>query len=127
MRRRRKFLPILVIALVAQILAPIAACWAASAAAGDPLQSIEICHTKALSGVGQGNEVGDQTGDHQKTDSACSLCCVAQATASLDAPQTALTRIHRNWERVAWCDKAPRVSGCRSGSNAQARAPPSLT
>jgi hypothetical protein len=52
---------------------------------------------------------------------------VAQATASLDAPQTALTRTDRHWQRVAWSDKAPRVSRCRSGSNAQARAPPSLT
>lgn len=127
MRRRQQFLPILVIALMAQILAPIAACWAASAAAADPLQSIEICHTKVLSGVGQGDEIGGQTGDHQKSDSACSLCCVAQATASLDAPQTALTRTDRHWQRVAWSDKAPRVSRCRSGSNAQARAPPSLT
>jgi hypothetical protein len=126
MRRRQKFLPILVVALVAQILAPIAACWAASAAAADPLQSVEICHTKAPFGVAQGDETGGQTGEH-RIDSACSLCCVVHAAASLDAPQTGLTTIYRHSQRVAWCDKAPRFSGWRSGSNAQARAPPWLT
>ena len=36
-RRLKKFLPIVLIALVVQIFAPIGACWAASIAASDPL------------------------------------------------------------------------------------------
>ena len=36
-RRLRKFLPIVLIAVMVQILAPVAACWAASIAASDPL------------------------------------------------------------------------------------------
>ena len=43
-RRLRKFLPIVLVALVVQILAPIAACWAASIATSDPLLGAAICH-----------------------------------------------------------------------------------
>ena len=48
MRRRLKnFLPIVLIALVVQIFAPIGACWAASIAASDPLAAAVICHGNA--------------------------------------------------------------------------------
>ncbi len=44
MRRLKNFLPIVLIALMVQILAPIGACWAASIAASDPLAGAVICH-----------------------------------------------------------------------------------
>ena len=46
-RRLRNFLPIVLIALMVQILAPIAACWAASIAASDPLHAAIICQDAA--------------------------------------------------------------------------------
>jgi hypothetical protein len=42
-RRLRKFLPIVLLALTVQILAPIAACWAPSIAGSDPLHAAIIC------------------------------------------------------------------------------------
>ena len=46
MRKRLKnFLPIVLIALLVQIFAPIGACWAASIAASDPLAGAVICGT----------------------------------------------------------------------------------
>ena len=48
-RRLRKFLPIVLIAVMVQILAPIAACWAASIAASDPLHAAVICHDNSAS------------------------------------------------------------------------------
>ena len=45
MRRRfQKFLPIILIALVVQILAPIGVTFAAAIAASDPLSAVPICH-----------------------------------------------------------------------------------
>ena len=43
MRRLKNFLPIVLIALMVQIFAPIGACWAASIAASDPLAGAAIC------------------------------------------------------------------------------------
>ena len=63
-RRLRKFLPIVMMALLVQILAPIAACWAAGIAASDPLAAAVICHDNAA----QTNGGGDQTGGHQAHD-----------------------------------------------------------
>ena len=84
MRRRfAKFLPIVLIALAVQILAPIGACWAAAVAVSDPLLAAEICHSDPASVSGQ----TDQSGEHRGHDGACSICCAAQAGASVDTLQ----------------------------------------
>jgi hypothetical protein len=121
-RRLEKFLPIVLIALAVQILAPIGACWAAAVAASDPLSTAEICHTD----LGQGSS--DQSGQHQAHDGACALCCAAQASSAFDAPQTAaMPAPHRAAAVVAWRAQAPDLRPFRAGSNAQARAPPDLS
>ena len=87
MRRRLwKFLPIVLMALTVQIFAPIGACWAASIAASDPLHNAAICSGAGASTAGQ----ADQTGEQRAHDGACSQCCVAQAAASADTPQSAV-------------------------------------
>ena len=123
-RRLRKFLPIVLIALTVQILAPIGACWAAIIAVADPLQAAVICHGAAVPVPGQ----TDQTGQPRAHDGACSLCCVVHAAASsIDTPQTAIAAPYRLPERVVWRDSAPDLFGLRTGSHAQARAPPQMT
>ena len=82
MRRLKKFLPIVLIALVVQIFAPIGACWAASIAASDPLAAAVICHGNADAASGQ----SDQTG-HRAHDGCCSVCSVLQTGAPVDVPQ----------------------------------------
>jgi hypothetical protein len=119
-RRLQKFLPIVLVALAVQILAPIAACWAAAVAASDPLQTAAICHD-AAGGAGQ----GDQDGQHQAHDGACAICCLAQAAGSFTPPETAFAAFVRPVGRIVWSDTIPDLSVSRSGSNAQARAPPS--
>lgn len=125
MRRRLKnFLPIVLIALVVQIFAPIGACWAASIAASDPLAAAVICHgnPNAASG-GQ----SDQTG-HRAHDGCCSVCSVLQTGAPVDVPQTAeAIAFERQQSSVVWVALTPDRFGSRAGSPAQARAPPSLT
>ena len=118
MRRRLKnFLPIILVALLVQILAPIGACWAASLAASDPLAGATICHGDANSGTGQ----GDQTAAHA---GCCSACSVLQTGAPVDGPQTAIATVHRVPSQVAWHDFAAELDCSRAGSPAQARAPP---
>jgi hypothetical protein len=122
-QRLRKFLPIVLIALIAQIFAPIGACWAASLAASDPVYAAAICHDDAASTSGQ----SDQTGGHRAHDGSCSLCCVTHAGASVDTPQTTFTTPSRHPERVVWRDSASDPRGYRTRSHAQARAPPATS
>jgi Protein of unknown function (DUF2946) len=122
-RRLRKFLPIVLMALAVQILAPIAACWAAVIAVSDPLHAAVICHDDAA----QPGNPADQTGGHRAHDGACSLCCAVHAGASLDVPQTAAAIPSRQSLRVVWREVAPELLGSRAGSHAKARAPPSIS
>jgi hypothetical protein len=123
MRRRLwRFFPIVLIALTVQILAPIGACFAASIAASDPLHASAIC-----SGVASAAGQADQTGGHRAHDGSCSLCCAAHASAPVDTPQTAVKTPYGDPGRVVWLDHAPDLLGSRTGSHAQARAPPQMT
>jgi hypothetical protein len=122
-RRLRKFLPIVLIALVVQIFAPIGATWAASTAASDPLQIDHICSSSAVSTDGH----TDQTGGHRAHEGCCSVCSVVHSGAPVDAPQISVAAPYRQSLRVVWLDSAPDLFGSRAGSHAQARAPPRLT
>jgi hypothetical protein len=122
-RRLRKFLPIVLIALAVQIFAPIAACWAASIAASDPLHAAMICHDGAASAPGQADQPG-QGGAH---DGCCSICSVAQTAAPLGTPQVAVAAPRRDSARVVWLKLTPDRFASRAGSHAQARAPPQAT
>ena len=124
-RRLRKFLPIVLLALAVQILAPIAACWAAFVAASDSLQAAAICHDNAASSQGQGD---NQPGQPDAHDGCCSVCSVAHTGAPVDSPQgAAVTTPYLQSQRVVWLDRGPDLVASRTGSHAQARAPPLLT
>lgn len=120
-RRRQQLIPVFLIALVVQILAPIAASWAAAIAASDPLVAAEICHARP-----NGSALpGDPDVDHCA--GLCSICCAAQAGAALDAPRPiAVVILHRDPQPALWRDAAMELPTARAGSIAQARAPPQL-
>ena len=124
MRKRLKnFLPIVLIALLVQIFAPIGACWAASIAASDPLAGVVICHGNATAPAGQ----NDQTG-HRAHDGCCSVCSVLQTGAPVDVPQTAdAVSFDRAPERMVWVEFTPDRNGSLARSHAQARAPPAIS
>src|SRR3982074_2032052 len=119
MRRRLwKYLPIVLMALTVQILAPIAACWAAGIAA-DPLPAAVICHDSA-STPGPTAHQKDQPGQPRAHDGCCSICSVAHTGAPLDSPQTsAVPTPYLQSERVVWLDRAPDPFGSRTGHHAQ--------
>jgi hypothetical protein len=122
-RRFQKFLPIVLIALVVQILAPIGATWMVAVAAADPLGAATICHSDPAAPA-----QNDQGGSHRSHDGACAVCCAAQVGASVDTPKTeAVAAPYRVVARVIWRDEALDVVPDRPGSNAQARGPPSVS
>lgn len=118
--RLQKFLPIVLIALAMQVLAPIVACWASGFAVADPLQNAVICHDSGASGLG----LDDQTGAPAAHAGSCSICCLAQANASFDAPQATFATPFRHAERVVWHDAQSALVASHRGLNARARAPP---
>ena len=119
----QKFLPVVLLALVMQVLAPIAACWAAGQAVADPLAAGLICHS-----VSEQGSPNDQNGSPTAHAGACALCCLAQANASFDSPPQAVLSIPvRHAERVVWHVADVSVDAARKGSSAQARGPPQLS
>jgi hypothetical protein len=121
-RRLGKFLPIVLIAVLVQIFAPIGATWAASIAASDPLHGAVICHGDAAS-----TSSIDQSAQHRAHDGCCSVCSVVHTGAPVDPPLAAFATPWRHAERVVWLDPAPDLFSSRAGSHAQARAPPSFS
>ena len=126
MRRRLKnFLPIVLMALAVQVFAPIAACWAASIAAADPLSAAVICHGSAAAGVSQDD---DQSGTQGAETGCCGLCGVLHTGAPIDPPQTAaIFTFDRGATSVVWHEFALDPAMSRAGSPEQARAPPILS
>jgi hypothetical protein len=124
MRRLQRYFPIFLIALMVQIMAPIGASWAFASAVSDPLAAAEICHQSDPSS--NGNDQGSQ---HQSHDAGCTLCCGFNANiASSHAPDPAsFVRPHRAARIIVWRHDAPRLAEARTGSNAKARAPPSIS
>jgi hypothetical protein len=126
MRRRLKnFLPIVLIALAVQIVAPIAACWAAVIAASDPLSAAVICHGK---GGAAAASQDDQSGAQGAQRGCCALCGVLHTGAPVDPPRTAiLFTFERQVTSVVWHALALAPAASRAGSPEQARAPPALS
>ena len=121
--RLQKFLPLVLLALVMQVLAPIAACLAAGQAVADPLSAAVICHS--ASEQGGLNDRNDAPIAHG---GACALCCLAQLGASLDSPpHAALSVPFRHAERVVWHAAEASAGAVHKGSSAQARAPPQFS
>ena len=121
--RLHKFLPLVLLALVMQVLAPIAACLAAGQAVADPLSAAVICHSAS-----EQDGLNDPVGTPVAHAGACALCCLAQVNASLDSPpHAALSVPFRHAERVVWHAAEASPSAVHKGSSAQARAPPQLS
>jgi hypothetical protein len=126
MRRRLKnLLPIVLIALTVQIVAPIAACWAAVIAASDPLSAAVICHGK---GAAAAASQDDQSGAQGVQRGCCALCGVLHTGTPVEPPRTAaIFTFDRQVTSVVWHELALEPATSRAGSPEQARAPPPMT
>src|SRR3954451_12345264 len=108
-RRLGKFLPIVLIAVLAQIFAPIGATWAASMAAADPLHAAAICHGNAAPGQ------SDPSGPSRAHEGCCSVCSAAHSGAPVDIPQASFATLRRPAARIVWVDSTPDLFSSRAG------------
>jgi hypothetical protein len=121
-RRLRKFLPIVLMALAVQFFAPIVACWAAGIGASNPLLGSSICRDD---GASSSNSTGPSDQPCAR-DGCCAACSLAYATP-VGTPPATTARLDLQPERVVWREVASDQLQSRTGSHAQARAPPQLT
>jgi hypothetical protein len=116
----RQFLPVLYIAVVMQLFAPVGAFWTAVVAATDPLAAAAIC--SETGGVHSENAPGAPAQTHENC---CPLCCLAHGGPALpDLHGAAFSAIARQSYRVVWFGDHAAVPVHRAASHAQARAPP---
>ncbi|MGY4308437.1 hypothetical protein ACVIJ6_005680 [Bradyrhizobium sp. USDA 4369] len=116
-----RVLPLAVLALIIQLLAPVVSSAMAAAAIGavDPLAGAVICHAEP--------DASPSSRDADRTACGldCVMCCVLHAAAVLDTPPAPTSAApQRGWVRIAW-------GGCELGlvhllarSQTQPRAPP---
>ena len=125
MRRRLElFIPIVLLAILVQLIAPIAAFRVVAYATSDPLYLASICTETASSHAGQ-TAPAKMPGAHGEC---CAFCGAGHGgTVAIDSPQLLFVALQRQYQRISWLEAADPVPAVRVGSNAQARAPPSLS
>jgi hypothetical protein len=123
-RRLEKFIPIVLLAIVVQLFAPIAAFRVVAYAVSDPVYLTSICAETASS---QDAQTAPAKTQHDHGD-CCVLCAAGHGGATAVAPPPQIfVSLQRQYERVSWLEAADPMPAERVGSNAQARAPPQLT
>jgi hypothetical protein len=125
MRRRLEiFIPIVLLSIVVQLFAPIAAFRVVAYAVSDPIYMASICAETASSPDAQTAPAKSQ---HDHGD-CCVLCAAGHGGATaVEPPQLAFVSLQRQFQLVSWLENADPMPTVRVGSNAQARAPPALT
>jgi hypothetical protein len=123
MRRRLElFIPIVVLAVLVQLIAPIAAFRAVAYATSDPLYLASIC--TETSHAAQTDPAQTQH-DHGEC---CAFCGAGHAVSvALASPPLIFVTLQRQYQQVSWLEDAEPMPTLRVGSNAQARAPPSFS
>ncbi|MET0705420.1 MAG: DUF2946 family protein [Tardiphaga sp.] len=120
--QRRVYLPLVMLALLVQLFAPIGAFRAVAQAASDPLYMAAIC-----SGMSSDDSRPAPSPQPVSHNDCCSICAVGVGgPLALDPPLLAFATLQRDYRTVAWPEAAAPAAPVRSGSNAQARAPPAL-
>lgn len=125
MRRRLEiFIPIVLLSILVQLLAPIAVFRVVAHAVSDPLYMAEICSGMASSQ----DEVQTNSVTPQHGASCCGFCSVGHGGAvAVDPPPPIFVVLQRQYRLIAWLQAADPMPPARAGSHAQARAPPPLS
>jgi hypothetical protein len=123
-RRLEAFIPIVLLSILVQLFAPIAAFRMVAYAVTDPLYMASICSEMVSSPDAQTAPAKTQ---HDHGD--CCVFCAAGHGGSIavDPPPLIFVNLQRQYQRVSWLQAADAMPTVRVGSNAQARAPPQLT
>jgi hypothetical protein len=125
MRRRLEvFIPIVLLSILVQSFAPIAAFRMVAYAVTDPLYMASIC-TEVVSSPDAQTAPAKTQHDHGD----CCVFCAAghSGLIAIDPPPLVFESLQRLFQRVSWLEAADPMPTIRVGSNAQARAPPQST
>jgi hypothetical protein len=122
-RRLEAFIPIVLLAVLVQLIAPIAAFRVVAFAVSDPLYMMSICSEMAPSQDAQ----SAPSAPHNHGD-CCAFCGAGHGgSIAVDPPPLIFVSLQRQYQRVSWLQAADPMPTVRVGSNAQARAPPSIS
>ncbi len=124
MRRLEYFLPIVLLAVLVQLMAPIAAFRVVAYATTDPLYMATICAETESSPDAQ-----TAPADTKHLHGECCAFCGAGHGGGLavDPPPVIFSILQRQYQLISWLEAADPMPAVRTGSNAQARAPPSFS
>lgn len=118
------FIPIVFLAIVVQLIAPIAAFRVVANVVSDPLYMASICTGMTAST----DDSQSAPAPIQHGTKCCAFCGVGGSVAvAIDPPAVAFITLHRQYQLVAWLESADQLPAVRVGSNAQARAPPAIS
>lgn len=124
-RRLEALIPIVLLAIAVQLLAPIAAFRVVANAVSDPLYMASICAGMASAQDGSPSAPA-KTQDH--IGKCCAVCAAGHGGAfAVDPPSPVFVTLQRHYQLVSWLEGARPPPPLRVGSNAQARAPPSYS
>jgi hypothetical protein len=126
MRRRLEvFIPIVLLSILVQLIAPIAAFRVVAYAATDPLYMASICSGAMSAPDDTQTAPAEPQHDHGNC---CAFCGAGHGgSIAVDPPPLIFVSLQRHYQRISWLEAADPMPTVRVGSNAQARAPPQLT
>ena len=124
MRRRLEvIIPIVLLSILVQVIAPIGAFRAIANAASDPLHMASICSAM----VSSADDAQAAPGKSQH-ENCCAFCAAGSGgSVALEPPSLVFVSLHRQYQLMSWLQAADPLPTLRVGSNAQARAPPALS
>jgi hypothetical protein len=125
MRRRLEvFIPIVLLAVLVQLMAPIAVFRVFANAVSDPLYMASIC--SGMTASADSSQSAPTPAQHGAK--CCAFCSMGSAVAvAIDPPPATFITLHRQFQLVAWLEPTEHFPALRAGSNAQARAPPTIS
>jgi DUF2946 family protein len=124
-RRLEAFIPILLLAIVVQLMAPIAAFRAVASAVSDPLAMASICSGMTSS---QDDLHTAPAKPQHDSGNCCAVCAAGHGGAvAVDPPPLVFVTLQRQYQLVSWLEATEPMPALRVGSNTQARAPPSFS
>jgi hypothetical protein len=126
MRRRLEvFIPIVLLAILVQLMAPIAVFRVVANAVSDPLYMATIC-----SGMASSQDASPMAPARTQHDGAncCAFCGGGHGgTVAVNPPPFVFVTLQRQYQLVAWLEATDPTFAARVGSNSQARAPPAIS
>ena len=118
-KRLGRYLPIVMLAVLVQLFAPVAVMRVSASVVADPLAGTVIClNADGSQATHQGSD------DLHHRSMCCPLCALAHAVTPLDEPPTVHIAIQRAYQRVVWLESQSAPALPVFGSSQQARAPP---